>query len=147
MGKEHFLIEFDRCFIMLCDRCTEEECLRCNLFGDKAKKLGSLDEIEPGDIGFLLNIETDELIGVFRACSQARLHIEADAWNGRFAAQVRVEPIGALQRIKDAMYILGKAGVGMSPLRSGALAPQYPVHPKETAQKILSHFDQPITND
>ena len=138
---------FERCFIMLCDRRTEEECLRRNLFGDKAKKLESIEKIESGDIGFMLNVETDELIGVFRACSQPRLHIEADAWNGRFAAQVRVEPIGTLQRIKDAMYILGKAGVGMSPLRSGAPAPQYPVHGQDVGQKILIHFNQPTTID
>ena len=139
--------QFERCCIMLCDKRTEEECLRRNLFGDKAKKLESLDEIEPDDIGFLLNVETDELIGVFRSRSPARLHIEADAWNGRFAAQVRVEPIGTLHRIKDATYILGKAGVGMSQLRSGALAPQYPVHGQEVGQKILSHFNQPTTID
>ena len=85
---------------MLCDDSTEEECLRRNLFGDMARRLENLDEIEPGDMGFLLNINRDELIGIFRACSEAQLHIEPKAWNGRFAAQVRVEPVGELQRIK-----------------------------------------------
>ena len=56
--------EFNRVFIMLCDDRTEEERLRRNLFGDKAKRLDCLDEINPGDIGFLLNIDKDELAGV-----------------------------------------------------------------------------------
>ena len=58
------MIDFERCFIMLCDDRAEEECLRRNLFGDKAKRLDCLDEINPGDIGFLLNIDKDELAGV-----------------------------------------------------------------------------------
>ncbi len=96
---------------MFYDDSTEEECLRRNLFGNMARRLENLGEIEPGDMGFLLNINRDELIGIFRACSEPQLHIEPDAWDGRFAAQVRVEPIGELQRIKDAAYILKKAGL------------------------------------
>ena len=129
---------------MLCDDRTEEECLRRNLFGDKAKKLQSLDEIKPGDIGLLLNINKDELIGIFRACSESKLHIEPDAWNGRFAAQVRVEPVGKFQRVKDAAYILKKTGVGMTQLKSGAPAPQFPVHGRDIVEKILAYFEETI---
>jgi len=93
------VIEYERCFIMLCNDETEGECLQRNLFGDKAKRYEYFDEIKPGDIGFLLNIYKDELIGIFRACSEVLLNIEPDAWNGRFAAQVRVELIGKLQRV------------------------------------------------
>ncbi len=135
--------QFERCFIMLCDDSTEEECLRRNLFGDMARRLENLDEIESGDMGFLLNINGDELIGAFRACSEAQLHIEPDAWDGRFAAQVRVEPIGELQRIKDAAYILKKAGVETRQSVSGALVPEYPVHGREVRKSILAHFKEP----
>ncbi len=79
-------------------RSEEEECLRRTLFGDMARRLENLDEIEPGDMGFLLNINRDELIGIFPACSEPQLHIEPNAWDGRFAAQVRVEPIGERQQ-------------------------------------------------
>ena len=137
------MIEFERCFIMLCDDSTEEECLRRNLFGDMAKRLEYLDEIEPGDLGLLLNVNRDELIGFFRACSEPRLHIEPDAWDGRFAAQVRVERIGELQRIKDAAYILKKAGLEMRQSVSGALVPEYPVHEREVGEKLLVHFREP----
>ena len=136
------MIQFTRCFIMLCDTLTEQECIDRNLFGDKAKRLDCLDEIKPGDIGFLLNIDRDELIGVFRACSEAQLNIEPKAWKGKFSAQVRVERIDQLKRIKDAAYILTKAGVGMGQLASGVPAPQYPVHGTDVGEKILVSFMQ-----
>jgi len=137
------MTDFERCFIMLCDDQTEEECLRLNLFGDMARRLENLDEIEPGDMGFLLNINRDELIGVFRASSEAQLHIEPDAWDGRFAAQVRVEPVGELERIEDAAYILKKAGLGMRQSVSGALVPEYPVRGRDVGEKLLAHFREP----
>ena len=143
MQRDYELINFERCFIMLCDDSTEEECLRRNLFGDMARRLENLDEIESGDMGFLLNINRDELMGAFRACSEAQLHIEPDAWDGRFAAQVRVEPIGELQRIKDAAYILKKAGLAMRQSVSGALVPEYPVHRREVGEKLLVRFREP----
>ncbi len=136
------MIEFERCFIMLANMMTEQECIDRNLFGDKAKRLDCLDEIKPGDVGFLLNIDRDELVGVFRSCSEAQLNIEPEAWKGRFAAQVRVELVGQLTRVKDAAYILGKAGVGMGQLASGIPAPQYPVHGQEAGEKLLIHFGE-----
>ena len=129
---------------MLCDDLTEEECLNRNLFGDKARKLQDLSDIKPGDVGLLLNMSKDELIGILRACSQAELHIEPDAWGGKFAAQVRVEPIGELQHIKDAAYILKNAGMGMRQSAIGALVPQCPVHGQDVGEKILAHFGEPI---
>ena len=138
------MLQFERCFIMLCNNLTEGECLERNLFGDKSRKLQYLNDIKPGDIGLLLNVEKDELIGIFRACSEAQLHIEPDAWNGRFAAQVRVELISKFQRVKDAAYILNKAGVAMSQLKSGAPAPQFPVYGRDVGEKILAHFGEPI---
>ena len=135
--KEYLMIQSERCFIMFCNDLTEGECLKRNLFGDKAKRLVYVDEVRPGDVGLLLNIDKDELIGIFRACSEPQLHIEPDAWNGRFAAQIRVELIGELQRIKDAAYILEKAGLGMRQSASGALVPQFPVHERDVAEKIL----------
>ena len=137
------MTEVEKCFIMLCDNNTEEECLRRNLFGDKAKRLKYLDEIRQGHIGLLFNINKDELLGIFRACSEVHLHIEPDAWGGKFAAQVSVEPIGELQRISDATYILNKVGVGMGQLNSGLPAPQFPVHGRDVLENILTYFQEP----
>ncbi len=136
------MIPFDKGFIMLCDDRTEQECLKRNLFGDLARRFQELDEIKVGDIGLLLNINRDELIGIFRACSKAQLHIEPDAWDGKFEAQVRVELIGKLQRIKDAAFILNKAGLGMRQATSGALVPQFPVFERDVMEKILAHFSE-----
>lgn len=138
------MLPFERGFIMLCDDLTEGECLKRNLFGDKARRLQELDEVKPGDVGLLLNINKDELIGIFQACSEAQLHIEPDAWGGRFAAQVRVELVGKLQRLKDAAFILTKAGLGMKQLASGASVPKFPVHGGDAVEKILAHFEEPI---
>ena len=138
------MIEFEMCFVMLCNDQTEGECLEHNLFVEKAKRFEYLEEIKPGDIGFLLNINKDELIGIFRACSEAQLHIEPDAWNSKYAAQVRVELISKLQRKKEAAYILSKAGVAMGQLKSGIPVPQYPVHGQNVGEKILSNFEESI---
>jgi hypothetical protein len=139
------MFQFERCFVMLCDDQTEDECVRRNLFGDKAKRLDYYDDVKPGDLGLLLNVNRDELIGIFRARSKAQLHIEPDAWDRRFAAQIRVELIGKLQRIKDAAYILGNVGIAMTQLKSGAPAPQFPVYGRDVVEKILAHFREPIT--
>ncbi len=138
------MLPFAKGFIMLCNGDTEEECIRLNLFGDKAQKMKDLDEIQPGDIGFLLNFDKDELLGIFRAGTKARFNIDPKAWKGRFAAQVRVELIGELQRIKDATFILTQTGVGMAPMATGVPAPAFPVHPPEVIEKILAHFGEPV---
>lgn len=137
------MLEFAKGFIMLCDLKTEEECLKRNLFGDIIKKLQDLDEVKPSDIGLLLNFDKDELIGIFRASSKAQLNIEKLAWKQRFPAQIRVELIGELQRVKDATYILNKAGVGMRPLPSGVMVPAFPVHAREVIENILTYFREP----
>ena len=132
---------------MLCDLRTEEECLRRRLFGDNVKRLGDLDEVKPGDIGLLLNFDKDELIGIFKASSKAQLNIEKMAWHKKFPAQIRVELIGELQRVKDATYILNKAGVGLRPLPSGVMVPAFPVHGRDVIDKILTHFREPTESN
>ena len=136
------MFQFNKGFIMLCDASTEQECISRNLFGDKSKKLQDLNEIEPGDIGLLFNFDKDELLGIFRACSKARYDIEPKAWNGKFPAQISVELIGELQRIKDATYMLKKAGASMGLLSTGVQAPTIPVHQRDVIEKILVHFKE-----
>ena len=139
------MIEFEKCFIMLCRNETEKECLERNLFGDQEWRLQYLKEIKTGDIGFLLNLSKNELIGIFKARSVPQLNIEHDAWNGKFPAQVRVEPIGKTQRIPNGSSILGKLGIKMTRLPAGAPVPQFPVHGRDVAEKILAHFRESIS--
>jgi len=138
------MLQYDKGFIMLCNEVTEAECLKRNLLGDGVKRLPDLADINPGDIGFLFNFDKDELIGIFRACSKAQLNIEKMAWKSKFPAQFRVELVGELQRVKDAIYILNKAGIGMRPLPSGVPGPAFPVHERQTIEKILAHFGEPL---
>ena len=67
--------------------------------------------------------------------------IRDQAWKGKFPAQVRVEIVGELKRVKDAAYILGKAGVALRQLASGLPGPQEPVQGKEVGEKLLVHFE------
>src|SRR5262249_52519550 len=55
--------------------------------------------IKKGDLGFLLNVSRDELLGIFVAESNAALSIVPEAWGGGFPVQVKVRLIGKLQRI------------------------------------------------
>ncbi len=141
------MIEFDKYFIMLCTDTTEKECLDRNLFGDKLWRLQYLREIRTGDIGLLLNVSKNELIGIFKARSEPQPNIEPDAWNGRFPAQVRVEPIGKVQRITNAASILEKIGLKMTTLAFGAPVPQFPVHDRDVGEKILAHFKESIPGE
>lgn len=136
------MVDFEKCFIMLCNKRTENECLGRNLFGDRKWKLEYLTEIRPGDVGFLLNTTTNELIGVFKASSGAELDIEKNAWQGEFQSQVQVESVGELQRISEASTVLAKAGVSLIDLKSGALVPMLPVQSKEVGMKLLEHFTE-----
>jgi len=140
------MTEFERGFIMLCTNGTEKECLERNLFGDIAQKFQYLCEIRTGDIGLLLNVSKDELIGVFKALFETQLHIEPRAWNGRFPAQVRVESLGKLQRVNDAAFILKKIGIKMTEVPSGAPVPQFPVHEWKIFKEVLAYFKWPISD-
>ena len=93
---------------MLCTNTTEKECLEKGLFGDREYRLPYLKSIKKGDIGFLLNLSRDQLLGIFVAESEARLNIDPNAWGGGFPAQVKVKLIGQLQRVDKASEKLEK---------------------------------------
>lgn len=143
MPKEESMEAVEGRFIMFCDDRVEEERIRRQLFGHMVRRFEHVGEIRLLDMGLLLNVNRDELIGVFRACFEAKMNIEPDAWKGRFAAQVRVEPVGELRRVRDATYLLTKAGVAMGHLASGAPAPEYPGHGRDVGEKLLAHFEGP----
>ena len=92
------------CFIMICRDETETECLERGLFGDLKWRFPFLKSINKGDIGFLLNVSKDELLGVFIAETQVQFNIVPNAWKGKgkFPVQVKVKRINELQRISKA---------------------------------------------
>jgi len=81
------------CFFMVCTSRTERECLERGLFGDREWRLPYLKTIKSGDIGFLLNVTNDRLIGIFEAEGPPKLNIVPEAWAGEFPAQVKVRII------------------------------------------------------
>ena len=141
-----YMVEPVRCFIMLCNNRTERECLWRNLFGDREKRLQYLEGIQPGDIGILLNLSKNELIGLFKAKSEPELDIEEDAWGGEFRAQVRVEPIDELKRVDEAAIVLAKAGIQLIDIPSGKLVPMLPVQKEDCAEKLLKNFRETSSN-
>jgi len=90
------------CFFMICTNQTEQECLDKGLFGDRELRLSYLKSVQKGDLGFLLNVSQDCLLGIFEAEGPARLNIDQAAWGGGFPAQIKVRQVGDLQRIKSA---------------------------------------------
>jgi len=125
---------------MLCTNRTEKECIGRNLFGDRKLRLDYLSEVEIGDIGFLLNVANNILIGVFEARSGVQLGIEPDAWEGEFPAQIRVKPKGKLIRVSEATSVLATAGVKLIDLKFGMLAPVFPVQREDVTKQLLRSF-------
>ncbi|MEN3039227.1 MAG: AAA family ATPase [Candidatus Kryptonium sp.] len=132
------------CFFMVCTDRTEKECLDMGLFGGREYKLPYLKIIKEGDIGFLLNIYRDELIGIFKAESPGQLNIVPEAWNGEFPAQVKVKLIGNLQRIQKASSKLDKI-IHLRKVqrdRTHYYVPSQITHGPDITNKILALFNE-----
>ena len=70
-----------------------------NLFGQTNNMMNHVSRVKTGDILFLHNLSTQIIEGPFFAASAGSENIEADAWNGRFPQQVRVEQKGKISKI------------------------------------------------
>lgn len=133
------------CFFMLCTNVTEKECIERGLFGDLEWRIRFLSTIKKGDIGFLLNVFSDQLLGIFQAESSAQLNLIPDAWGGRFPAQVKVKLIGELQRIDNATEKIGRI-VRLRKIRKEPFSYKIPAHDTygpEITEQILSFFKKP----
>jgi hypothetical protein len=131
-----------RFFIMICRDDTEGECTKRNLFGTSPSGGQMLRALQIGDTGFLLNIQSGTLHGVFEAESELQMNIEPDAWQGRFPVQVRVKPRGQVDKLTRGHEILSKLGI----IRPGKKAPSFPVQDDPLRlQNLLAHFPQATT--
>jgi len=131
------------CFFMLCTDSTEKECLEKGLFGDKQWLLPHLKSIKKGDIGFLLNVSKDQLLGIFAAEGEAELNIDPNAWDGKFPAQVKVKLLGELQRIKGATDKLEKI-IELKEIKRDPYPYKVPsknTYGPEITEKVLALFD------
>ncbi len=136
------------CFFMICTTTTEKECLERNLFGDRESWMPHLKPIKKGNIGFLLNVSTNELLGVFVAESEAQMNIVPDAWEGQFPAQIKVKLIDKLKRIKNAMDSLKKI-TGSREIRREPYSYQVPskkTYGPEVTEKVYNYLKLILRN-
>lgn len=138
-------LEQRNCSIWECTKWTEEECLKKNLFGEPEKSPRvRMQRPRKGDILFLLNISTDELLGVFVAESDIG-NFDPNAWKEvypkyKFPHQIRVKLVGELTRINEAIKKLTDCGVHTTELKSGTVVPRFFIYPPEITRKILALF-------
>ena len=78
-------------FMFMCSRSTEAECLSRALLGLPRGSFAAMEnKIDDQTRIFLLNFQTREVFGPFRANGAAALDIVPEAWGGKFPAQLRV---------------------------------------------------------
>jgi transitional endoplasmic reticulum ATPase len=131
------------CFFAICTDRTEKECLEKGLFGDREWRFKYFESIKKGDLGFLLNVSKDQLLGIFAAESKADRNIDPNAWGGEFPAQVKVKLLGKLQRINGATDKLKKI-IKLKKIERDSYSyyvPSQNVYGPEITEKILSLFD------
>lgn len=130
------------CFIMYCTTETEKECLEKGLFGDRDYNFNRLKQVKKGDIGFLLNLKTDELIGIFEAEGPVQFNIDPKAWGGGFPAQVKVKLlIPEIKRIKEATKKLGGIITLIKMKGKPYMVPQHYIYGPEITEQILYLFE------
>ena len=76
-------------YIFHCNDKTRRECVQRKLFGCPSK--GKYISIAPGAVLFLFNFQKKSVEGPFRAVSELQQNIVAEAWEGRFSWQCRID--------------------------------------------------------
>jgi DNA modification methylase len=83
-----------RGFIFACTNNSQGECLNRMLFGTSRQYGAIAIKVKKGDFLFLHNLDNDVLYGIFRAVSDGKKDIVAEAWGGSYPYQVTVESLG-----------------------------------------------------
>jgi hypothetical protein len=131
------------CFFMICTNETEKECLERGLFGDQEWLFPYLKVIKKGDIGFLINISNDEIIGVFEAVEPARLNIVPEAWGGKFPAQINVKLITKEHKRIDRASFRLKSILELREVKRDKFAykiPKQKAYGPDVTNKVLESF-------
>ena len=129
------------CFFMLCNDKTEEECIEKGLLGDREWCMPKLKTMRKGDIGFLFNLKSDQLIGIFEAEGPPQLNLDPEAWSGQFPAQVKVKLISdGVKRINNATNKLSKF-IELKKMRNkDFMIPSERTYGPEITAKVLALF-------
>lgn len=130
-----------KCFIMLCLKTTQQECIDRKLFAEVERTFDLIRRLKPGDIGFLFNLDTNTLIGPFEAASEPGLNLEPEAWKGKYPAQIRVKlHTRHLKEISNANKVLEAIGIACDERRMGVYQPRLPVHDSVKMNALKSHI-------
>ena len=98
-------------FIFKSSAKSESECLEKLIFGaDRAAKDEVLN-LRPGDKLFLLNVDSDTLMGTFEAASKGSYQLMPDAWRGNYPYQVKIQSTDNTAMISDAKRTLQTLGL------------------------------------
>ncbi|KAJ1448300.1 development and cell death domain-containing protein [Pelagophyceae sp. CCMP2097] len=106
-------------FIFLCDKKTRDEVFRRKLFGLPRNHLKHVKQITRTTVLFLLDFSRSELHGPFKAVGAAALDLEPEAWEGKFSAQLRFEPL--IEATASLKYGAASILVTKGEYQSGAL--------------------------
>ena len=98
-------------FIFKCSDLSESECLSRALFGTDKIAGDEVLSLHPRDRLFLLNVESDKLIGIYEAKSEGKRSIVPEAWKGHYPYQIEVQPLGPMKVITNAKAILSVLGL------------------------------------
>jgi hypothetical protein len=99
--------------------------------------------IKKGDIGFLINISKDEIIGIFEAVGPARLNIVPEAWGGRFPAQINVKLITKEHKRIDRASFRLKSILELREVKRDKFAykiPKQKAYGPDVTNKVLESF-------
>lgn len=105
-------------FIMTCSSVTVDYCLQNLVFGGREGTYPTFSRVNVGDIGFLINVTSDDLYGIFEATSKASLPNapwKPEAYGGRgakeFPVQILVKQIYASPKISNQSHIWGEVNI------------------------------------
>jgi len=98
-------------FIFVCTNATQDERLERLLFGSTFAYEDKVLEIKKGDFGFLYNLDSDVLLGIFEAVTDGGMNIETGAWGDMFPAQVKVSWMEECEPIKKAGRLFERLGI------------------------------------
>ena len=111
-------------FICSCNNLIEKECLQKMLFGysDQIHQFEEINMISKN--AFLYNYDTEELIGPFEAITPFKMNIDSLAFDGRYAFQVRVSPIGNVERKSQAAKFFNEILISTTANQKGINLPE-----------------------
>ena len=85
---------------------SETECYERHILGADMQARDEVLMIEPGDRLFLMNMDRNDITGVFEAVDRGGYKIVPGAWRGQYPYQVRVKPSRDLHTVGNAKEIL-----------------------------------------